>query len=77
MICPRCGSELVEHEPDLRWQRWWECPECWAAYHWFISTRRGGCRGALVQGRMERQGYAEVPHPLYADGQTFACKVGG
>ncbi len=55
--------------------RWWECPECWQAYHWFMYTRRRGSRGALVHGRMERQGYGG--QGLYPDGQTFAYKVGG
>lgn len=67
----------MEHEPDLWWMCWWECPACWAAYHWFISLCRRGCLGALVQGRLERHGCTEVPHPLYTDGQTFACKVVG
>ena len=31
--CPRCGSGLLEHEPNGRWNRFFECPECWNCFH--------------------------------------------
>lgn len=32
MICPRCGAELVEHVPNIEWNRHFVCLECDAAY---------------------------------------------
>jgi hypothetical protein len=36
--CPRCGAKLLEHEPSLRWKRWFECPECFGA--WTVVVTR-------------------------------------
>lgn len=41
--CPRCGADLVHHEPDKRWRRYFECEDCCVC--WFIF------QGYLQQGR--------------------------
>jgi len=33
MHCPRCDALMEWHEPDKIWMRWFECPECWLAFH--------------------------------------------
>lgn len=40
--CPRCGAELVEHEPDKRWARWFECVECCTAWHFACAVLEMG-----------------------------------
>jgi hypothetical protein len=35
--CERCDAQLVEHQPNARWLRWWECSECYRAYHLEVS----------------------------------------
>lgn len=42
MTCPRCGAELVEHEPNPRFQRWFECRECEAAWHYVGNVLERG-----------------------------------
>jgi len=37
MDCPRCGSELTEHEPDKVWKRYFRCIECCADWM-FLGT---------------------------------------
>lgn len=43
MTCPRCGAELVEHEPNIEWNRHWTCEECDLGFK--LEA------GVLVQGR--------------------------
>lgn len=53
MNCPRCGVPMIEREPDAQWMRWWECSECWAAWHWFRTARKTG-QSCLMPGRVPR-----------------------
>lgn len=38
--CPECGEELVEHEPDGKWLRYFECLKCLHAYHFVRQSKR-------------------------------------
>ena len=47
--CPECGKELVEHEPDGKWLRYFECLECMQAFHFVRQSKR--CAFVLERGR--------------------------
>lgn len=48
MTCPRCQAEMIEHEPDKTWRRWWECKSCDSAWH---LVRVAHKKSWLEQGR--------------------------
>ncbi len=46
LSCPRCRTELKEHERSALWCRWFECLSCWSAWHLLGS--------ALLAGKLRR-----------------------
>lgn len=51
MNCPRCGAELVEHVPNIEWNRHWTCHDCESA--WKLAD------GALTEGRSRPEAWKE------------------
>jgi len=39
ILCPQCQGALREHEPDAKWNRYFECLDCLAAFH-FVRVKR-------------------------------------
>jgi hypothetical protein len=58
--CPRCNAPLTEHLPDLEWKRYFECTDCYIAFH--IEVKKGGAwsleQGRKAYGQFEVQGAA-------------------
>lgn len=40
--CPRCGHELVHHEPNAKWRRYFECEECFVTWRIFMGRLEVG-----------------------------------
>ena len=60
--CPRCGGYLDWCVPTVAWLGYFECPECWVAWHHEIEEQKVGrfrrkkrYTRILVQGRPRRE----------------------
>lgn len=41
-LCPRCDAPLLEHLPDGRWRRHFECRDCWLAFSFYSGRLQPG-----------------------------------